>query len=137
MRFRTGAVAGVAIRHLITSEMSSLGILGTGQQAHTQLAAIAAIVDLDRVTLSDLYDEAIAKFVNEESDRDLYIIGGSPKEVAACDIISTTTPTQSPILKPEWIKDGTHINATRSDAERKQELESQILADANVVVDDC
>lgn len=135
-RYRTGAVAGVATRHLAPSNASSLGLLGAGQQAHTQLEAISKAVDLDQVVLSDLDDAAINGFIDAESDRPVDIVRGSPEEVAGCDVISTTTPSREPILKREWIQDGTHINAIGADAEGKQELDSKILADANVVVDD-
>lgn len=135
-RFRTGAVAGVATRHLAPSDANSLGLLGAGQQAHAQLDAIANVVDLDRVVLSDLDENAIERFIANESDRDTEILSGTPEDVAGCDVISTTTPSEDPILKREWISDGAHINAIGADAEGKQELESQILVDANVIVDD-
>jgi alanine dehydrogenase len=135
-RFRTGAVAGVASRHLAPSDASSLGLLGAGQQAHTQLDAISNVIDLDQVVISDLDDDAITEFITAESHRTVDIVSGSPQDVANCDVISTTTPSREPILKREWIKDGAHINAIGADAEGKQELESDILADANVIVDD-
>jgi alanine dehydrogenase len=135
-RYRTGAVAGVATRHLAPPDASTLGLLGAGEQARTQLDAIANVVDLERVVLADLDEEAIEAFIEAESHRDCEIVGGSPEDVAGCDVISTTTPTTTPILKREWIGDGTHINAMGADAEGKQELESAVLADAAVVVDD-
>jgi len=135
-RLRTGAAAGVATQHLAPPNASSLGLLGAGQQAHTQLEAIASIADLNRVMLSDLDDEAIEHFIEIESDRDITIEVATPKEVANCDVISTTTPARTPILKREWITDGTHINAMGADAAGKQELESDILADSKVVIDD-
>lgn len=135
-RFRTGAVAGVATRHLAASDANSLGLLGAGQQARTQLDAITNVVDLDRVVVSDLDTEAVDQFMTAESDRNLEFISGAPEDVGQCDVISTTTPSQEPILKREWIQDGAHINAIGADAEGKQELESEILVDAQVVVDD-
>src|SRR3989338_4411163 len=52
------------------------------------------------------------------------------------DIVVTTTPSRRPIVKPEWIKNGTHINAIGADAPGKEELETGILKKAKVVVDD-
>ena len=135
-RLRTGAVAGVASRHLAPPDASSLGLLGAGQQAHAQLAAISTVADIDRVVLSDLDDDAIDRFIQAERERDITIEVGSPNDVAGCDVISTTTPARTPVLKREWITDGTHINAIGADAEGKQELESDILADAKIVIDD-
>lgn len=135
-RLRTGAAAGVATRYLAPPEANSLGLLGAGQQAHAQLSAISTIADLDRVIISDLDEDAIDRFIEAERERDVSIESGSPEAVASCDVVSTTTPARTPVLKREWIADGTHINAMGADAEGKQELESEILADAKVVIDD-
>jgi len=135
-RLRTGAVAGVATRYLASPDANSVGLLGAGQQAHTQLEAISRVADIDRVVVSDLDKNAINRFIRTERNRDVTIEGGSPKEVASCDIISTTTPARTPVLKREWIPDGTHINAMGADAAGKQELESEILRSGKVVIDD-
>jgi len=39
-------------------------------------------------------------------------------------------------VKREWVNPGTHINAIGADAKGKQELESEILKDAKIVIDD-
>lgn len=135
-RYRTGAAAGVATRHLAPWDADSLGLLGAGVQARTQLAAIANVIDLSEVVVSDLDDSAVANFIENEADRDCEIVGGTPEELGRCDIISTTTPSRDPILKNEWIQEGTHINAMGADAPDKQELDTALLANAAVVVDD-
>lgn len=135
-RYRTGAVAGVATRYLAPPDASSFGLLGAGEQARTQLSAVASVLDLDRVVVTDLDEDAVATFCADEADKATEVVGGTPQEVAGCDVISTTTPSREPILKREWIDDGTHINAMGADAEGKQELDAQIIEDASVVVDD-
>ena len=135
-RYRTGAVAGVATRYLAPPDATSLGLLGAGEQARTQLEAIAAVVDLERVVVTDLDERAVERFCEEEADHAEEVGGGTPEEVAGCDVISTTTPSTEPILKREWIDEGTHINAMGADADGKQELDSRIVADAAVIVDD-
>jgi alanine dehydrogenase len=133
---RTGAVAGVATRHLAPPEAESLGLLGAGQQAHAQLEAISQVINLDRVVLSDPDEETVEQFIATESDRDCEFVVRSPKMVAECDIISTTTPSTEPILEAAWFDSETHINAMGADAEGKQELETELVQNANVVVDD-
>ena len=135
-RYRTGAAAGVATRHLAPPDADSLGLLGAGVQARTQLAAIATQIDLSEVVVSDLDDSAVEDFIEDESDRDCEVVSGTPEELGECDVISTTTPSHDPIIKAEWIREGTHINAMGADAVGKQELDPELLTQAGVVVDD-
>jgi alanine dehydrogenase len=135
-RYRTGAAAGVATRHLAPPDADSLGLLGAGVQARTQLAAIATDIDLTEVVVADLDDSAVADFIEHESNRDCEIVSGTPEELGQCDIISTTTPSREPVLDAEWVQDGTHINAMGADAAGKQEIDPALLAQAAVVVDD-
>jgi len=55
--------------------------------------------------------------------------------VGESDIVITTTPSRKPLVKLEWLKKGTHINAIGADARGKQELDPAILKEAKVVVD--
>jgi alanine dehydrogenase len=59
----------------------------------------------------------------------------SMQEAAAADIVCTTTPSREPIVKKEWIKPGTHINAIGADAAGKEELDPALLKAAKIVVD--
>jgi alanine dehydrogenase len=56
--------------------------------------------------------------------------------VRNADIVVTTTPVRKPIVKSEWIRYGTHINAIGADAKGKEELEPKLLKRAKIVVDD-
>jgi ornithine cyclodeaminase len=54
---------------------------------------------------------------------------------AQADIIVTTTPSEQPILKAEWLRPGQHITAMGSDSEHKNEIEPAILERASYVAD--
>lgn len=88
------------------------------------------------VIVADLDDYAIEAFVQAESGRDLTIQAGTPESVAKCGVISTTTPAREPILRKDWIAPGTHINAIGADTAGKQELETALITDATVVIDE-
>ena len=53
-----------------------------------------------------------------------------------CDVLVTTTPSTTPIIRSEWIQEGTHINAIGADAPGKEELDPALLRRAQVFVDD-
>jgi len=132
--FRTGAAAAIASKYLARQESQTLGVIGAGRQAYTQIQAHAEIFKLNRIKVFDRSEAAAEKLVKSFPDY-------SPRkctleEVAASDIICTVTPSREPLLKKEWIRPGTHINAMGADAAGKEELEPSILKEAIVVVDD-
>lgn len=88
------------------------------------------------------YDELVESRENfvedmeEKVDMELRAVESGREAVEAADIIVTTTPVRSPIVKDEWISEGTHINAIGADAKGKQELEVEILKRSKIVLDD-
>jgi alanine dehydrogenase len=130
---RTGAAAAVATDHLAVADADSLGIVGAGVQAYTQLEAISTVRDIERVVISDLDDDRVRRFVETFEDR-FDVRGGSVEEAAACDVLSTVTPVESPIVSE--VGDHTHVNAMGADAAGKHELADDLLLDAKIVIDD-
>jgi alanine dehydrogenase len=134
-RLRTGAAAAVATDHLAVSDASSLGIIGAGVQSYTQLEAIAEVRDISEVVVSDLDDERVQRFIDRFGD-EYDVHPGSIADAAACDVLSTVTPVEEPIVEREMVGEHTHINAMGADAEGKHELADEILLDATLVIDD-
>lgn len=134
-RLRTGAAAAVATDYLAPEDATSLGIIGAGAQSYTQLSAIAALRPIETVVVSDIDDSAIAAFRDRFEDR-FDVTRGSIADAGHCDILSTVTPVESPIVSPDDIGSATHINAMGADATGKQELHTDVLRSATVVIDD-
>jgi alanine dehydrogenase len=132
---RTGAAAAVATDHLAVDDASSMGIVGAGAQAHTQLEAVATVRDIETVVVSDVDAERVAAFV-EAFDDEFDVRGGTVEEAAACDVLSTVTPVESPIVSRDAVGDHTHVNAMGADAEGKHELADDLLLEAKLVIDD-
>jgi len=131
---RTGAAAAIASKYLARQDSQTLGVIGAGRQAYTQIQAHVELFNIRRINVFDLSEPAAEKLIQSFPDY-------SPRrctleEVAASDIICTVTPSREPLLKTEWIRPGTHINAIGADAAGKEELEPSILKKAIVVVDD-
>ena len=132
---RTGAAAAVATDYLAVEDATSLGIVGAGVQSYTQLDAIAQVRDIQTVVVSDVRDEAVERFKDVYGD-DFDVERGEISDAAHCDIVSTVTPVEDPIVHPEDVGEHTHINAMGADAEGKHELADDVLLDAKVVIDD-
>ncbi|MBK6576934.1 MAG: ornithine cyclodeaminase family protein [Sandaracinaceae bacterium] len=129
---RTGAAAAVASKMLYRDEPRSVGFIGCGVQAQ-------AILDAHRfvfgpgfaVKAADIRRDAAERFAHENEGEAV-----SLEDAARCDIVCTATPTRIPVLRRKWLEGRTHINAMGADAAGKQELETAILLDAKIYVDD-
>ena len=134
-RKRTGAAAAVATDHLAVPDARSLGLVGAGVQAYAQLEAVATVRDIEEVVVADVDETAVAEFVDCYGDR-FECRGGTVAEAAACEVVSTTTPVEEPIVGREMVGERTHINAMGADAAGKHELADDLLLDATIVIDD-
>lgn len=134
---RTGAAGGIAAKYLARKNASVVGLVGCGRQAQTQLDALMAYFQIQKVLVwgktiqeSDAFCKA-----NEGSNLE-FVSTANVQAVCQADIIVTTTPSKTPVVNAAWVKPGTHINAIGADAPGKQELETALLKTGRVVVDE-
>ena len=132
--YRTGAAAAIASKYLARPDSHTIGIIGAGFQAYTQILAHAELFNPISINVFDVSKAAVDRLMY--SFPQFSIKNCSIQEAVASDIVCTLTPSRSPIIKKEWIIAGTHINAVGADAPGKQELDPSILKEAIVVVDD-
>jgi alanine dehydrogenase len=114
-----------------------LGLVGCGRQAVTQWRALSEIFSFREARVMGKDAEESKTFCATWSAQTKTTLTpcATVEEACAADIVVTTTPSRSPIVKKGWIKPGTHINAIGADAPGKQEIEGSILKSARVVVD--
>ncbi len=134
-RKRTGAVAAVATDHLAIEDASSLGIVGAGVQSYTQLEAISTVRDIQTVVVADKREAAIDTFMDRFDD-EFDVRAGSIADAADCDVLSTVTPVESPLVNAADPGEYTHINAMGADAPGKNELAPDVITSAKLVIDD-
>jgi len=132
--YRTGAAAAIASKYLARQDSHTIGIIGAGCQAYTQIIAHAELFDLSSINVFDISEAAVDKLI--KSFPEFPVRSCSIQEAVLSDIVCTLTPSRNPIIKKEWIIAGTHINAVGADAAGKEELDPFILKEAIVVVDD-
>ena len=134
---RTAAAGAVAARHLARPDATSAAILGAGEQARLQLAALTLVRPITRAALW-ARNPARAAAAAECAARLAIEVTAAPDPQAACrgaDIIVTTTPAERPILSADWIVPGQHITAMGSDAGHKNEIDPLLVARAGYVAD--
>ncbi len=132
--YRTGAAAAVASKYLARPDSHTVGIIGAGYQAYTQILAHAELFNPISVNAFDISKAAVDRLA--QSLPHFSIRSHSIQEAVASDIVCTLTPSRKPIVEREWINRGTHINAVGADAPGKQELNPSIVKEGIVVVDD-
>ncbi|MGA3093843.1 MAG: ornithine cyclodeaminase family protein [Dehalococcoidales bacterium] len=132
--YRTGAASAVASKYLARKNSCTLGLVGAGRQAYTQLMAHAAIYDLQLIKVYDISEAATARLMRAFPQ--YRIEAHTLPDVLASDIVCTVTPAHQPVVKKEWVKPGVHINAVGADAHGKEELDPEILNEAVIFVDD-
>ena len=132
--YRTGATAAIASKYLARQDSRTIGIIGAGRQAYTQILAHAELFNDFSMNVFDISLDAVNRLIN--SFPQFQIKNCSIEEAAASDIVCTLTPSHSPVIRKEWTVAGTHINAIGADAAGKEELDPAILKEAIVIVDD-
>ncbi|MBI2185265.1 MAG: alanine dehydrogenase [Thaumarchaeota archaeon] len=137
---RTGAASAVAAKHLARKNCKTLGLVGTGTQAVTQLMGIHAVRPIQQVKAYDIYPEGRKAFVEKMSreypDVTFQAVSSAEEAVKDSDILVTVTPAREPVVFNQWIQEGIHISAIGADAPGKEELDPAILKRAKIVVDD-
>lgn len=131
---RTGAAGAVACKYLSPKKTVTLGIAGTGRQAETQVLATAEELEIEKILIWSRNSRHAEKFIKTMKRFDCMSV--SLEKTCDADVIVTTTPSRSPIIKNEWVHEGTHINAIGADAPGKEELDPALLKRAQVFVDD-
>ena len=129
-QLRTGAASGVAARYLAASGATSLGIIGCGWQAESQLACIrAALPQLERVVVFCRTEERLQAFCAEHGAEP----GESHQDPAACDVVVTATTSRDPVLRGEWLRAGSLVCAVGANDGRRRELDNVVLERAGFV----
>jgi alanine dehydrogenase len=129
-QLRTGAASGVAAKHLARSGARSLGLIGCGWQAESQLAAIrAALPDLEQVVAYCRSEERLRAFCDEHGAEP----GESHRDPAECDVVVTVTTSKDPVLRGEWLRPGALVCAVGANDGRRRELDTVVLERAAFV----
>jgi ornithine cyclodeaminase/alanine dehydrogenase-like protein (mu-crystallin family) len=129
-QLRTGAASGVAARHLARSDAASLGVIGCGWQAETQVACIrAAVPSIETVVAYCRTPDSLQRFCAANGAE----AGESPGDAAACDVVVTVTNSSDPVLRGEWLRPGALVCAVGANDGRRRELDNVVLERASFV----
>ena len=129
-QLRTGAASGVAARYLAKSGARTLGIIGCGHQAETQVACIrAAVPSIERVVAYCRTPERLAAFCEHTGAEP----GESHRDAAVNDVVVTITSSRDPVLRGEWLEPGALVAAAGANVVTRRELDNTVLERARFV----
>ena len=138
-QIRTGAASGLATAYMAKKDATSLGLIGTGFQARTQLEAIAAVRDLGEVKVFSRREERREEFARRSGERlglRITPVGSAKECVSDVDIVAVITSARDPVLQAEWLKKGAHVNAAGGNHWMRREIDEATVTGADVIVVD-
>lgn len=136
---RTAAAGAVAAKYLSRPDSRVATVFGAGMQAKLQLEALVLVRPIReaRIWARDLAKaEAAAAELTAKLRFPVRAEADPEAAIAGADIIVTTTPSETPILKAGWLRSGQHVTAMGSDAEHKNEIDPSAVANVDVYVAD-
>jgi alanine dehydrogenase len=135
---RTACASALATKVLAKPDTPVLGILGAGVQARAHILALTRVRRLSRIKLYSPSGKS-ALSIKQELEKPCGLpidVVNSPQDaVRDSDLLVTVTTAKEPIVKPEWLKPGAHINAVGSHRPDLREIDGETLKRATVVVD--
>lgn len=136
---RTGAVSGVATELMARADASEVGIFGSGKQARTQLWAVCCVRPVRCVHVYSPNEEHRRRFAEEMSrflNVEVHAVNRPDLAATDKDIVITATTSREPVLRGDWISEGTHLNAIGSNFLSKAEMDVVTVRRADVIVVD-
>jgi ornithine cyclodeaminase/alanine dehydrogenase-like protein (mu-crystallin family) len=129
-QLRTGAASGVAAKYLARPGARTLGVIGCGWQAESQVASIrAAVPTIERVVVYCRTREKLEDFCRR--------VGGEPaeeqREAGEQDVVVTATTSTDPVLRGEWLTPGALVCAIGANDLGARELDNVVLERASFV----
>ncbi len=135
---RTAATSAAATNALARPAAAVMALLGAGAQARSHMEALCLVRPLQRVRVWSRTATRAAAFAEEMTERyriPMEACATAEEAVQGAEIIVTATSSQTPVLEGRWVAPGTHINAVGAPRPDWREMDSALVARANLFVD--
>src|SRR3712207_1166692 len=129
-QLRTGAASGVAAKHLARAGARTLGVIGCGWQAESQVALIReAVPTIERVVAYCRTEARLREFCARVGAEP----GESHRDAGEQDVVVTATTSKDPVLRGDWLRPGALVCAIGANDPRSRELDNVVLERAAFV----
>lgn len=136
---RTGAIGGVAMKYAARENARTVGIIGSGMQAKTQLlaaTAVRAITSAKVYSRSSENREAFAREMSESLGIEVVAVASAEEAIERADVVVTATSSGEPLFPAALIGAGVHVNALGPKFAGRHELDPAVAGKASVVFTD-
>jgi ornithine cyclodeaminase/alanine dehydrogenase len=132
-QLRTGATTGVAVKYLSNPDAATVGIIGTGYQAPTQLEAVCQVRNIKQVkayspTLE--HREAFAKRMTDSLGIKVTPVASHEAAVRDSDIVICIAAVMEPVLDGNWLAPGATVIGAGPTTWRAREVDDNTLVRA-------
>jgi ornithine cyclodeaminase/alanine dehydrogenase-like protein (mu-crystallin family) len=139
-QMRTGAASGLASKYLAREDVTTLGVIGAGLQARTQVVAVSAVRAFERILVygrDEARRNAFATEMARATGVDTSPASDAEAAVREADVVITMTTARDPVLHGAWLKPGAHVNAAGVNWASRREVDDETVERSAVVaVDD-
>ena len=139
---RTGATSGVATRHLARADARTVGLIGSGLEAETNLAGVCAVREIDLVRVYSRDPARRSEFALRMSERLGIAIepaGTAEQAVAGADVVVVATNTGhggDVAFRGSGLRAGQHVVSIGSTATFLREIDEETLLRPDLVIFD-
>lgn len=138
-QMRTGGISGLATDLLARPDATRMAMIGAGKQSLAQIAAVAAVRKLERVTVwspTPTSREALAEKVEKQLGICAIATHSLDEALDAAEIVTLATRAREPFLAASALPSGVHINAVGAITPERQEFEPALLERATLCAAD-
>lgn len=136
---RVGATSGVAMKYLARKDAKIMGLVGSGEQARTQLTAALAVRPLKKIKVYSPTRENRERFAHEMSEKcsvEVVPVASAEEAIHESDIVTAATNTVNPVVEGRWLEEGAHVNSIVGGDGflPRRELDDDVIRKAGLIV---
>lgn len=138
-QIRTGATSGLATDLIAAQGHLDVGVVGSGFQARSQLAAVAAVRRIKTVKVWSRDEQKRAQFAQDMAvslGASIHPVPSAAEAIDGCQVIITATSAKEAVIDKAAIADGTLILAMGSNDPKRREIPEDVVRNSAIVVDD-
>jgi alanine dehydrogenase len=136
---RVGATSAVASKYLARKDSQIMALLGSGEQAKTQLTAHAVVHKLSQVKVfspTKANRDRFAREMSEETGIEVVAVASAEEAIRGSDLVTAATNTVDPVIEGKWVEPGMHLNSIVGGDGflPRKELDDEAIRKADLIV---